>query len=200
MRKVLLNLSLLVVSLGIFTTIQAKDIADVSLTIGDETSDVSVVVDLKAAEGTEVKCVIEDDQGEVIYKDVITVQNQLRRKFDLKNLPKGNYTIRLEDGRRVEKVALELDDNAPKVKELKKTVSFKPTMIVEDQNLDVHLLAMGKRIKIEFIDAYGKVVYTKRYMNEDVISERFNLEELRSGDYTIHIYNSVSHFYEEVSL
>ena len=184
----------------ISTGMMANNIADITIDALSEQDQSSVIVDLTSSVGYEVECQIVNDEGDIVYSDEFFVNDRKLRKFNLQNLPKGIYELKLEDDRRIQKIVLGVGEDSVVLGKPRQETSFKPTVINNGGSVDIHYLAGYGDVRIDIMDDKGQVVHTKDYSDEQIVSERYNLSQLAKGSYGMSISKDDDNFYYTIVL
>ena len=185
------NLSLKVLTVLIFTVlaigVNALDVHpfSVSITKGEAKK---LVIDLTNMQASMVKCSISDDKGRLVYSGKIDVYNEgSNQKYDLSNLGEGIYTITIDDLMKVEKLTFKINRDNISFENAKSEIIYKPTVWVNnDKTVDFSLLSLGEKVKIE-LRYESDVIYSATFKDQSTINTVFNLNKLKSGEYTMAI-------------
>ena len=138
---------------------------------------------------------IKDESGSVIFKENVSKPNG-RRKYDLRNLPDGQYMIEISNSQKI--ITRNFNVNGSKVvlSEDVQTV-FKPVINWSDRNLEINLLSSGKDVVISILDDDANEIFKQNH-NTMSIHRRYDISSLPKGEYTVKVTTAgrtFEHFY-----
>lgn len=133
----------------------------------------------------EINISIEDSFGFQLYAEKIQSKNRKSRRYNLKQLPNGIYTLKMESNQKVVTKKIRTSRNNSTV--LEEKVSYKPTTIYKDDKWMVNVLALGQDVDIKIYDDAYEEVYANKVKNKNVVAKSFDLSELDFGVYTLSI-------------
>tara|TARA_B100000497_G_C7662727_1_gene399286 strand:+ start:280 stop:879 length:600 start_codon:yes stop_codon:yes gene_type:complete len=179
---------LLVLALGL-AFISNANASDRYLFIGldSKTNNERLVVDLSSLDGSIVSCKIIDQNGVYVYTDNFKVQRAGLKWYNLENLKSGSYTFILNDENQTIEYKVKKERSKISIQE-SPNITFKPIVTSVTKNIsDFHLLSLGKDVFIELYNDQGEELYSKEYIGENTISQRFNLSLSPQGEYTLKV-------------
>lgn len=145
----------------------------------------SISLQVKNVIQAQIQMTLKDMSGVVLHDETISKNRINNRKYDLRNLPTGRYSVIVsyDNVIKVQKIKKEFDrididtDNVQTM--------FRPTFIENADYLDLNMLSLSKqRISLMIKDDEGHVIYNKRNQIDGSFQKRFNLSELKEGNYT----------------
>jgi len=147
---------------------------------------------------------IKDNNGIVVYKELIIKSGTYRKGFDLTSLPDGDYFFELHKDVEVEVIPFNVALNTVVYKkELRKTI-FKPYTRVKGNVAYVSQLSLDKLpllIEIYFIPDLvntPELVYSEKIENTEKINRIYKLSDLGRGTYKINYYSEGMLFTKEI--
>ena len=144
----------------------------------------SLIVETSGWKSENVKVLIKEFSGNIILEDIIT-KAKGSRKYNMVNLPDGQYSIEMSSDLKITVRNFEVSNNHVNLSPDVQTI-FKPIVNWTGQNLDVNLLNVSKSTVITIQDENGQALLTQKYQ-DPAIHQRFNIGSLPSGDYTVNI-------------
>ncbi|MEM1407323.1 MAG: hypothetical protein AAGG59_11145 [Bacteroidota bacterium] len=131
---------------------------------------------------------LKDLSGGVIYTEQIEGSKVLRKLFDVKALPSGEYFLEIEKEDGVKSWSLFVEEDELKIRQQNDLQYHNPTLIQsQDNKLMVSLLNStedGVIINIHH-DNNNEVLFQDTLGNDFVIQQIYDLSKLKAGDYTI---------------
>lgn len=130
---------------------------------------------------------IKDNQGFILMTDKVKDEHVTGKKYNLKNLPQGDYTLEIGNGQKVMTQAISLTDTTVAFDEDKSKVYYNPTIVINEDKMDFNLLSLGKDVSVDITDASGESIYNTVFGTPQAVNERFDLSQLQKGEYTISV-------------
>lgn len=148
--------------------------------------DNSIIVSFNSWKSESVKVDIVDTYGDIIYSERVTSFDGQKR-YQLSQLPSGDYTVRTSDDLRIEKQVVSIDrGSVVDISDL--TVAYKPVITASTDYIDVNYLTNGKRSSVTLVNNLGETVYTNAY-NGTTLNKRFDITSLPAGEYNVIVSN-----------
>lgn len=142
---------------------------------------------------------IQDAEGVIIYSENVADVATYLKKFDLRNLPNGDYVLRVEDTLKV--TVFEFDINDSKVSIAEKKENVKPVFKKNGQKVFLNLLNSDKEeVKITIYDSVNRVVFKETVSNTFLVEKAFNFEKAYEDTYRVVVTNGVDTYYENISV
>lgn len=135
-----------------------------------------------------------DNSGLVLYRKSST-GNGVAKSFDLKELPVGNYTLEIEDDKKVTSYAMEVVNDGLSINKSNVSV-FKPVISVNNRFVNVSMLKfIDGSVNMGIYNAQNELVFNDK-INGESISLRYDLSKLAAGKYTL-LFNVEGHSFQE---
>lgn len=187
MNKVISNLIIAILVIASFSQIKAVVEAPTSIYISKSSEANKIVLNLENMFADNVKCTFTNEEGIIIFRDQISTENRVSKKYDLGQLPMGKYTIEVNDLMKVERLELVISKEGIEFSNEIAEITYKPTVwLNEDKTVDFNLLALGQVASISISSLEGEI-FTESFKKQSSISKRFNLNGLESGEYTVRV-------------
>lgn len=156
-----------------------------SLMAGNPTATIegtrTLVVNFTGWKAPKVHVEITAASGDVVLKEDVRPSATVR-KYNLKNLPEGSYTLIVNDDLRVSAQPFEIDREGV-VLSLETETTYKPVINNDSDYLDFNLFAKGNPVNITILDAENNVLFREAYRSA-AIHKRFDISSFRKGRYT----------------
>lgn len=147
-----------------------------------------IAIQLSNTSPSQVQVSIKDAQGSTVFEETVLPPQINHRKYNLKLLPTGTYTLHIEY------------DNVIKIKKVIKKFNnvdlasgnfqtiYKPTFNVHSNYVDLTMKRSdNQKISIEIRDTNGNTIFTEKEQPQGSILKRFNLSQLEEGAYNFYI-------------
>lgn len=177
MKSILKNLVVVVTVLFSFTSAFANTNPTVRLDKGK-----ILLVDLNDWSNSTVQLVIKDLEGIILHSDNFLSEAASGIKYNLKNLPAGNYKMVIENDRKKEIHSLQVSNESVLVNSVASAVVYKSSVTFDGKSIALNQLALGRDITISIADKSG-AFFTQKYKNLPTVNKRFDISDLPSGKY-----------------
>lgn len=138
-----------------------------------------------------------DVEGVIIYSEKVADVATYLKKFDLRNLPDGNYILTVEDALKVTIFEFDIDDTDVSIEERKENT--KPVFKKDGERVFLNLLNSEKEdVKITIYDSENRVVFTETVSDTLLVEKAFNFEKAYEDTYMVVVKNGKNTFYENV--
>ncbi len=142
---------------------------------------------------------IVDTNGEIIYTERIAIGNIYAKKFDLQNLPEGDYFLEVEDSLKEVVFGFTVDDSEIMIRERKE--NSKPIFRKKDGRVFLNLLNLEKDVvKITVMDSEGRSLFQETIADEMLIEKTFNFKNAFEDSYTILVKSKDDTYFEYVTV
>lgn len=157
-----------------------------NLTIKSE-GDKSFALYLEEIKSKKIQIRIEDENGFRLFdEEVSETGGSFAKKYNLVNLPAGNYSLEIEDELMVKRQPIEVKNNALVINNDRLKIMYKPVIHVKGQHVNLDFLQLeDAATSIELTDEAGHVLYTEVVPRFGSIQRQFNVAKLENGVYTL---------------
>lgn len=147
----------------------------------------------------QTKVSIQDVEGVIIYSENVANVATYLKKFDLRNLPDGDYVLKVEDTMKV--TVFEFDINDSKVSIAERKENTKPVFKKDGQRVFLNLLNSDKEdVKITIYDSENRVVFKETVTDTFLVEKAFNFEKAYEDTYRVVVKDGDDTFYEDISV
>ena len=155
--------------------------------------------------GEAVLVTLKDVDGNILQSDRIRKQEPFSRKYNLSDLPVGEYKLFVEDGARTSSHVIIVNENGIKVPKHLMAEYFAPAIVVNEDNLDFTMLCLRETlVAVEIRDEEGRINYSEGMCEQGSMQRRFDISDLEPGTYTITTsiegQNFETRYYEEFTV
>lgn len=192
MKKVMLTIVIVMISTFAIAnvkptvkvkSVEAKTVAVVAYGYGEAKTDIT----------------LRSGNGQVYYRETIKAGDNFAKRLDMSEMPKGEYTIEVENSDSFTAIPVMVDLTSAIVKNEDEVTIVKPRLSV-----------IGDKLNVAFADAFTQEVWVSIYdtnanrlVYEKVSAEnmkRFDLSKLAKGQYTVHMSTEGKKFVQSLSL
>lgn len=129
---------------------------------------------------------LKDKHGQVLLNDRVKRTDAFARKYNLVNLPAGEYSLLIEDGSKTVTQPIIVDAKALVIPENQMTTVFAPAVQLSNNKLDFTMLCLNETaVTIVIVDDQGRTDYTATTTEQGSVQRRFDISALGSGQYTL---------------
>ena len=133
---------------------------------------------------TQIQVSIKDLNGVTLYDDTLSKHKINHRKYDLRNLPIGSYSVIVTYDKMMKIQKIKKQHNSIKIEKDTVQTIFKPTFNEHSDYLDLNILSLSKQnIYLKIEDDEGRIIYTNQNQINGSYQKRFNLSQLPEGSY-----------------
>jgi hypothetical protein len=144
----------------------------------------SLIVETAHWKSEKLNVQIKEASGVVILDETLK-NNKNIRKYNLKNLPEGKYTIEVSNDQKIMTQEFAIESNELVLSQEIRT-EYKPMVIVNKNIVDVNLLTLGNKAFINLVDRDNNIVFAEN-LETPAVHKRYDLSSLASGDYTLSV-------------
>jgi len=138
-----------------------------------------------------------DIDGVIIYSERVNAVNDYSKKFDLRNLPNGDYILKVEDA--LKKTIFEFDIDDSNVLIAARKENSKPIFKKNGQKVFLNLLNSNMEdVEITIYDSENRVVFDETVVETLLVEKAFNFEEAYDDTYVVVVKNGKDTFYEDI--
>ena len=184
---------------GLSFNVQAHDVElDYSI---KATGNKSFAIVIEKAAPATLELSLKDAKGFILASESIESGVKFAKRFNLDNLPDGNYTLHLESPTVLKVQPISIENNTLFIKKDKAKNIFKPSIQVKENHIDLTLLQLRRAdTQIKLLSGNGTVLYIEDVHQFGSIQKRFNTAQLPAGNYQVVVRTSGQIFHEIVSL
>jgi hypothetical protein len=145
---------------------------------------IAVYVEVAAGDATQL-IKLRDVNGSILLTDRVKNQSVFAKKYNMVNLPAGQYYVLVEDQQRtlVQPVTVTKDNASVNDKPV---TLFAPAVDISTHKIDLTLLHLSQApVTIEIRDEWGRKNYSETTTEHGSVQRRFNISALTPGNYTI---------------
>lgn len=142
----------------------------------------SLVVETSLWKSDKVNIQIKEASGVVILDETVKNTKNLR-KYNLKNLPEGVYTLELSNDLKITTQEFTINAKSVVLSTEIKTV-YKPVVIWNEAGFDVNLMTLGNTAFINIQDKDNNIVFAEKLVTP-AVHKRYDISALASGEYTV---------------
>ena len=177
----------------IAATLTAATFAATTPTFDDDITGVKIAainrtlqVNLSNVTDATIDIRIETTNGAVVHHETVT-QMSILKKYDLRQLEGGDYTLIIENGRTKTIQPFILEFGSIKILETERVTKRLPQILQVKTNMDVRVYMTKKStVSINIVDNQGINVFEEK--TEAVsLAKRYNLSKLPSGVYFVQV-------------
>ena|GEM_PF-863096 len=128
-----------------------------------------------------VDVVLKDAKGFKLLEESLNSKDAKSRKYNLKNLPVGNYTLEIHEDFKITTESITIDNDAVIVTD--EDVTFKPVCSQTQDHWNINLLLLQKDADIIIYNTDEKPVYSAKFRGEQNVAQSFDISKLDKGNY-----------------
>lgn len=130
---------------------------------------------------------LQDNDGNILYKDSIMLNESFRKVFNLEIIPRGTYFLNVEKENRILSTVLVKNSEGISIKEDVSGIVFKPYYKVEEEKVKFFLSnPEGNKVWVRVYDE-GGVEIGSIFSSSPVIKRTFDFSEVPSGNYNVQV-------------
>ena len=156
----------------------------------------SLDFEMDAPSGKTVISILDID-GVIIYSEKIASAATYSKKFDLRNLPDGDYTFKVEETLKETIFEFDIDNSTVILEERKENA--KPVFNKNGQKVLLNLLNTDKGdVNITIYDSENRVVFNETVVDTFLVQKAFNFEKAYKDNYLMVVKNRENTFFENI--
>ncbi len=130
---------------------------------------------------------IKDNQGIVLYRELINKTGDYTKKFDLTSLPNGNYILELEDDVKIKITPFFVKSNSIAFEKENSYEINKPIVYVKGDNVIVSKLSLnGKPLSVSIYYKNNELVFNETIQDEGwSIGRKYDFSTSAKGEYKV---------------
>lgn len=134
---------------------------------------------------TDLTVKIKDLTGYVLMTDKIKDHKITGKKYNLRNLPQGEYVLEIYNDQKMMSQRLSLTKETLEFDDEKAEVYYSPKISVQNGKLDLNVLSLNKDVSVKILDTEGNVLFTSDLGSQLSVTKRFDLSSFEKGAYGI---------------
>lgn len=151
-----------------------------------------IVLSFDNANNKKVAIKIYNEAKQLVLKETQHTETALRKRYDLSNVGKGTYTVKIETGTEVFTEKIEIGTTTD--------LAFESVIANHQDKLRVGFANAKGDVVVVITDAAGRVVYNETLAAASHANYAFNLEKLQQGTYQIAVSNQDTTFTENYTV
>ena len=171
------KLILILLFAAVNTGLMAVPISAVDIPVHISPMNKWIIVDKDNWKTPQVGVSIRKEDGTILIQENISVS----KKYNLKNLPDGNYVLDLEDGQQIRTQSLQVDGDILYSKDI--STIYKPHLVINQDYINMNLMTQGQKADISIQNAESNTVFSEKISNEVSATRRYNIKDLPAGNY-----------------
>lgn len=138
-----------------------------------------------------------DIEGVIIYSEKIGDVATYSKKFNLSNLPDGDYILKVEEVLKETIFEFDIKDSTVLIEDRKENT--KPVFRKDGEKVFLNLLNSDMAdVNITVYDSENRVVFNETLEDTLLVEKAFNFEQAYKDNYMVVVKNGESTFYEDV--
>ena len=138
-----------------------------------------------------------DIEGIIIFSEKVGDVASYSKKFDLKNLPDGDYVLKIEDTLKETIFEFGIDNSNVLIAERRENT--KPIFKKNGQKVFLNLLNSDKEdVKITIYDSENRVVFDETVVDTLLVEKAYNFEKAYKDTYMVVVKNGEGIYYEAI--
>ena len=148
----------------------------------------SFILDLKENDEKMIRVKILDRDDQVLLDQKVNTQKHQAKRYNMKNLPMGVYTLSIEDAQRIVKHDMMIVNGILRFDKKDPVTIFKPTIKISQNIIDFNLLKIDDgSTEVRLLDNSGELVYSENINETGSVQRRYNVSMLEAGKYTLSV-------------
>ena len=158
----------------------------------------SLVFEMEAPSNQTTVSILDSD-GVIIYSEKVADAATYTKKFDLRNLPDGDYILKVEDALKETIFEFDIDNSNVLIADRKENT--KPVFKKNGQRVFLNLLNTDKAdVRITIYDSENRIVFDETVIGTLLVEKAFNFEKAYSDTYMVVVKNEEDTFYENIAI
>jgi len=139
---------------------------------------------------TNVQIVLEDQDGRTLYKEQLKNLENFAKRYNLSNLPNGEYILTIEDELIIKSIDLSIEGNLVIFEEEENT--FKPQTTTTNSIVKINMPTMNNsELKVAIKDINDYVVFEEVVITrEEGLKRAYDLSKIKAGEYKFIFYTN----------
>ncbi|REE80635.1 putative secreted protein (Por secretion system target) [Lutibacter oceani] len=143
---------------------------------------------------------VRDNYGVLLHKENLQSDNN-SKKYDLANLPNGNYFMEIESSTKIKVIPFKVSAKSVALKNDDEIIHFKPTIRKTEDIVYVSMLALNnEKLEVLLYDMNNNLLYSETLQDKEILERKLNLMNLKSGSYSMILRSNGKAFYETIKI
>ena len=173
-----------------------------TLKIETDASEKSIYLSFEANNSSIVLIQIKDNNEVILHQEKITNQKAFSKKFNLKNLPKGEYFLEISDEIKDVIQPIEVSDSNVEIDPLNRSEHYKPVYVFNHNMLAVNFLALkNDKLTVQISNSQNREIFTQEFETGGLpFGKRFDMSKLEKGKYTVKVIAKEGVYYKTITV
>lgn len=185
-----------VFTLSSITTVRAVE--DLRIIPSNAEKSLALYLDNVSTQSVSVNII--DRSGIIVFGSEKKVAKRFSQKYNLENLPNGDYTLRVATFTRIIEQPITINNSGVTMNQQEEKIIFKPMIKMNGQYLEINHLADYKTVTLKILNDSNQKIYSTSIDNQLKIHKSFNLSKLEKGKYSLVYRVDGKTFYESIML
>ncbi len=138
-----------------------------------------------------------DTEKVVLYSESVYNKRKYKKKFDLRNLKEGTYSLSMENNLKVIKYQLSVEDKDVKI--ISKEETYKPIFKRTGDIVYINFLNLdSKLVYIKVYDSENRILFKEAIKDNSVVEKAINFESAFEDNYTVVVEKEDKSYHETV--
>jgi hypothetical protein len=143
---------------------------------------------------------LRDESSAILIEEQRTATRKFTKKYNLNNLPKGNYFFEVEDDNSITAHEVQIEYEGIKILGQKRII-YKPTFKQIGNKISLSMLILdSSEVEINVLDDNNNQVYSETIKNQMKLEKLLNFSALEQGKDLIRIRHKGYHFLHPFSI
>lgn len=144
---------------------------------------------------------IKDDNGLVLYRELIKVTGNYNKTFDLTELPDGDYFFEVDKDLEIKSIPFTVASKKVIFNKDQETTIYKPYIRFKDNYIYLNKLALHEEpLEVRIYYGDDELIYSETIKNTQNISKAYKLLKYATGSYKIELQSDGRTYYQYITL
>ncbi|UII28122.1 hypothetical protein LVD15_06760 [Fulvivirga maritima] len=145
------------------------------------------VVIVKSANPTDLQISLRDRNDYELYSERhADVKDGYAKKFDVADLPDGNYFLEIENAQKIDVYSLEIAQGELSIENENRVAIFKPQVFQKGNQVDIAMLKyLNVPMKFSILNNTNDIIYEDTLADSQSVNKRYDMSKLDPGIYTL---------------
>lgn len=151
---------------------------------------------------TKAHVAITGKDGEVLFEENIKAKDgKISRTYDLNAFPAGSYFLEAENGAKIARYEIKIDEKTASVSEKAIAEVLKPVITTKDGIVTVSIKDVNNTpVAIKLYDENNVELYNETFTGEAALAKRFDTKKINADKFTVVMNYNNKMFVETVSI